>query len=149
MPCLLPGAWGSPYFQNHVVGSQYETMVLTRPQGLQVQCLEVELTAPRPAGSVAALRWEAPHSVACPQDRAVLHIALRNRSNTPILVDGKDVMPEVNRVLEKMKSFCQVSSYWAGLPFSHMCACIWVSRGPDGPPLHFPWRGLRPSLSGE
>uniref|UniRef100_A0A8C2RC72 Glucose-6-phosphate isomerase n=1 Tax=Capra hircus TaxID=9925 RepID=A0A8C2RC72_CAPHI len=41
------------------------------------------------------------------EDRAVLHVALRNRSNTPILVDGKDVMPEVNRVLEKMKSFCQ------------------------------------------
>ena len=30
------------------------------------------------------------------EDRAVLHIALRNRSNRPILVDGKDVMPEVN-----------------------------------------------------
>jgi glucose-6-phosphate isomerase len=29
------------------------------------------------------------------EDRAVLHVALRNRSNTPILVDGKDVMPEV------------------------------------------------------
>lgn len=41
------------------------------------------------------------------EDRAVLHVALRNRSNTPILVDGKDVMPEVNRVLEKMKSFCK------------------------------------------
>ncbi|KAG8562799.1 hypothetical protein GDO81_015817 [Engystomops pustulosus] len=40
------------------------------------------------------------------ENRAVLHIALRNRSNTPILVDGKDVMPEVNAVLEKMKAFC-------------------------------------------
>ena len=39
------------------------------------------------------------------EDRAVLHIALRNRSNTPILVDGKDVMPEVNRVLAHMKAF--------------------------------------------
>ena len=38
------------------------------------------------------------------EDRAVLHVALRNRSNTPILVDGKDVMPEVNAVLEKMKT---------------------------------------------
>ena len=34
------------------------------------------------------------------EDRAVLHIALRNRTNTPIHVDGQDVMPEVNRVLE-------------------------------------------------
>ncbi|XP_051835678.1 glucose-6-phosphate isomerase [Antechinus flavipes] len=41
------------------------------------------------------------------EDRAVLHVALRNRSNTPMLVDGKDVVPEVNKVLQKMKAFCQ------------------------------------------
>ncbi len=40
------------------------------------------------------------------EDRAVLHIALRNRSNKPIMVDGKDVMPEVNAVLDHMKEFC-------------------------------------------
>ena len=39
------------------------------------------------------------------EDRPVLHMALRNRSNTPVYVDGKDVMPGVNAVLEKMKSF--------------------------------------------
>ncbi len=39
------------------------------------------------------------------EDRSVLHTALRNRSNTPVLADGKDVMPEVNAVLEKMKAF--------------------------------------------
>ena len=39
------------------------------------------------------------------EDRAVLHIALRNRNNSPILVDGKDVMPDVNRVLAQMKEF--------------------------------------------
>ncbi|XP_053741708.1 glucose-6-phosphate isomerase a [Synchiropus splendidus] len=50
------------------------------------------------------------------EGRAVLHIALRNRSNTPILVDGKDVMPDVNRVLEKMKTFCHRvrSGEWKG-----------------------------------
>uniref|UniRef100_A0A673A3B7 Glucose-6-phosphate isomerase n=1 Tax=Sphaeramia orbicularis TaxID=375764 RepID=A0A673A3B7_9TELE len=50
------------------------------------------------------------------EGRAVLHIALRNRSNTPIHVDGKDVMPEVNRVLEKMKAFCHKvrSGEWKG-----------------------------------
>ena len=37
------------------------------------------------------------------EDRAVLHVALRNRSNKPILVDGQDVMPEVNQVLAQMK----------------------------------------------
>ena len=39
------------------------------------------------------------------EDRAVLHVALRNRSNRPILVDGKDVMPAVNAVLAHMKEF--------------------------------------------
>ncbi len=39
------------------------------------------------------------------EKRAVLHIALRNRSNDPIIVDGKDVMPQINAVLEKIKSF--------------------------------------------
>ncbi|CDG48874.1 glucose-6-phosphate isomerase [Serratia symbiotica] len=50
------------------------------------------------------------------EDRAVLHIALRNRSNSPILVDGKDVMPEVNAVLVKMKRFCDrvISGDWKG-----------------------------------
>lgn len=41
------------------------------------------------------------------ENRAVLHVALRNRSNTPIEVDGKDVMPDVNEVLEKMKGFSE------------------------------------------
>ena len=39
------------------------------------------------------------------ENRAVLHIALRNRDNHPIEVDGKDVMPEINRVLEQMHRF--------------------------------------------
>jgi glucose-6-phosphate isomerase len=39
------------------------------------------------------------------ENRAVLHIALRNRDSAPIWVDGKDVMPEVNAVLRKMKVF--------------------------------------------
>ncbi|MCK3654641.1 glucose-6-phosphate isomerase [Pasteurellaceae bacterium Macca] len=50
------------------------------------------------------------------ENRAVLHTALRNRSNTPVNVDGKDVMPEVNAVLAKMKEFCQrvISGEWKG-----------------------------------
>jgi glucose-6-phosphate isomerase len=50
------------------------------------------------------------------EDRAVLHVALRNRKNSPILVDGKDVMPEVNAVLAKMRGFTdQVrSGAWKG-----------------------------------
>ncbi len=50
------------------------------------------------------------------ENRSVLHVALRNRSNTPIFVEGKDVMPEVNDVLEKMKTFSGkvISGAWKG-----------------------------------
>ena len=50
------------------------------------------------------------------EDRAVLHVALRNRSNEPILVDGKDVMPEVNAVLARMRGFTDKirSGAWKG-----------------------------------
>src|SRR6195952_869579 len=50
------------------------------------------------------------------EHRPVLHIALRNRSNTPIYVDGKDVMPDVNRVLQQMKDFSEkiISGSWKG-----------------------------------
>uniref|UniRef100_A0A6G1SMR6 Glucose-6-phosphate isomerase n=1 Tax=Aceria tosichella TaxID=561515 RepID=A0A6G1SMR6_9ACAR len=50
------------------------------------------------------------------ENRAVLHVALRNRANRPIKVDDKDVMPDVNRVLDKMKGFCDkvISGDWKG-----------------------------------
>jgi len=50
------------------------------------------------------------------EHRAVLHTALRNRSNRPIEVDGKDVMPDVNRVLEQMRGFTEAvrSGEWKG-----------------------------------
>jgi len=50
------------------------------------------------------------------ENRAVLHTALRNRSNTPVLVDGKDVMPDVNAVLAQMRSFTEQvrGGQWTG-----------------------------------
>ncbi len=50
------------------------------------------------------------------EDRAVLHVALRNRSNTPIMVDGEDVMPAINAVLDRMKTFTERvrSGEWKG-----------------------------------
>lgn len=50
------------------------------------------------------------------ENRPVLHIALRNRSNKPIYVDGKDVMEDVNRVLQQMKTFSEriISGEWKG-----------------------------------
>ncbi|WP_114787534.1 glucose-6-phosphate isomerase [Vibrio tetraodonis] len=50
------------------------------------------------------------------EGRAVLHTALRNRSSNPVLVDGEDVMPAVNAVLDKMKSFTDrvIGGEWKG-----------------------------------
>lgn len=50
------------------------------------------------------------------EDRAVLHIALRNLSNTPIYVDGRNIMDEVNAVLHKMQEFSEkvISGQWWG-----------------------------------
>jgi glucose-6-phosphate isomerase len=50
------------------------------------------------------------------EDRPVLHIALRNQSNKAIFVEGKDVMPEVNKVLAKMEKFSNaiISKEWKG-----------------------------------
>ena len=73
------------------------------------------------------------------ENRAVLHIALRNRSNRPIVVDGQDVMPEVNRVLAKMRRFSEAvrSGECAGLTpvgpspmwsTSVLSARIWAPR---------------------
>ena len=50
------------------------------------------------------------------EDRAVLHVALRNRANSPILVDGVDVMPDVNAVLARIAAFSERvrSGAWKG-----------------------------------
>lgn len=50
------------------------------------------------------------------EQRAVLHTALRNRSNHPVLVDGSDVMPKINAVLDKMRVFSELvrSGQWKG-----------------------------------
>ncbi len=50
------------------------------------------------------------------EHRAVLHTALRNRSNTPVFANGVDVMPEVNRVLDQMKDFSDrlLQGRWRG-----------------------------------
>ncbi|MDH5473037.1 MAG: glucose-6-phosphate isomerase, partial [Gammaproteobacteria bacterium] len=52
----------------------------------------------------------------CTESRAVLHTALRNRANTPVMVDGENVMPKVNAVLEQMRGFTERvrSGEWRG-----------------------------------
>ncbi|UCE72756.1 MAG: glucose-6-phosphate isomerase [Nitrospiraceae bacterium] len=50
------------------------------------------------------------------EDRPVMHIALRNRSGNPLMIDGKDVMPEVSAVLEQMREFSDNlgGGHWKG-----------------------------------
>ena len=50
------------------------------------------------------------------EGRSVLHVALRNRSKTPVIVEGKDIMPEINRVLSQMEHFSNDirSGKWKG-----------------------------------
>jgi glucose-6-phosphate isomerase len=65
------------------------------------------------------------------EDRAVLHIALRNQSNTPIYVDGKDVMPEVNEVLDGIKAFTEKvrSGEWKGHTGKSISAVVNIGIG--------------------
>ncbi|TNF36893.1 MAG: glucose-6-phosphate isomerase, partial [Gammaproteobacteria bacterium] len=50
------------------------------------------------------------------ENRAVLHTALRNRANTPVMVDGENIMPKINAVLAKMRGFSDKvrSGEWRG-----------------------------------
>jgi len=87
------------------------------------------------------------------ENRSVLHIALRNRSNTPIQVDGEDVMPEVNRVLGQMKDFSERirSGVWKGYTGKPIKSIVNIGIGGSdlGPvmvteALRPYWAGIRP-----
>jgi glucose-6-phosphate isomerase len=89
------------------------------------------------------------------EDRAVLHIALRNRSNTPILVDGEDVMPDIAKVLQKMRDFTEAvrNGNWTGASgkpitdvvnigiggsdLGPVMVCSALQHYADGPTAHF------------
>ncbi|MCL8380094.1 glucose-6-phosphate isomerase [Escherichia coli] len=80
------------------------------------------------------------------ENRAVLHVALRNRSNTPILVDGKDVMPEVNAVLEKMKTFSEaiISGEWKGYTGKAITDVVNIGIGASDLGTYMVTEALRP-----
>lgn len=75
--------------------------------------LELAEQTELPANITALFNGEAINET---EGRSVLHMALRNRSNRPITVGGKDVMPDVNRVLDKMNAFAGkvLSGDWKG-----------------------------------
>ena len=81
------------------------------------ETLELLVSLARQAGLPAAIEaMFGGARINTTEHRAVLHVALRNRSNRPIPVDHADVMPEVNRVLGKMRSFSERvrSGVWRG-----------------------------------
>ncbi|MBC7952472.1 MAG: glucose-6-phosphate isomerase [Rhodospirillaceae bacterium] len=65
------------------------------------------------------------------EQRAVLHVALRNRSNRPVMVDGHDVMPAINAVLAKMKDFSDRvrSGQWKGATGKRMATVVNIGIG--------------------
>ncbi len=65
------------------------------------------------------------------ENRAVLHTALRNRSNRSVMVDGKDVMPEINAVLAQMRAFSDRVRHgeWRGATGKKICAIVNIGIG--------------------
>jgi glucose-6-phosphate isomerase len=93
--------WYLDYSKNRLTDETLRLLfALARAQGLQ------------PA-IAAMLRGDAINAT---ENRAVLHTALRNRANTPVLVDGRDVMPDINQVLTRMAVFATRirSGVWKG-----------------------------------
>jgi glucose-6-phosphate isomerase len=68
------------------------------------------------------------------EHRAVLHTALRNKSNHPVYVDEQDVMPEINRVLAKMRVFCASvrSGEWKGYTGKAITDIVNIGIGGSG-----------------
>ena len=68
------------------------------------------------------------------EHRAVLHTALRNKSNVPVYVDGQDVMPEINQVLAKMRIFCTAvrSGEWKGYTGKAITDIVNIGIGGSG-----------------
>jgi len=85
------------------------------------------------------------------ENRAVLHTALRNRSNKPVLVDGKDVMPDVNRVLAQMRVFTEQvrSGQWLGYSGKRITNIVNIGIGGSDLGPVMACTALRPYASGE
>jgi glucose-6-phosphate isomerase len=68
------------------------------------------------------------------EHRAVLHTALRNRNNHPVFVEGKDVMPDINRVLAKMRVFCNAvrAGEWTGYSGKAITDVVNIGIGGSG-----------------
>lgn len=79
------------------------------------------------------------------EDRAVLHTALRNQSNTPVLVDGADVMPAVNAVIAQMGAFAERvrSGTWTGYTGKPIVDVVNVGIGGSDLGPHMVYQALK------
>lgn len=80
------------------------------------------------------------------EGRAVLHTALRNRSNTPVIVDGADVMPDVNAVLRQMETFSNrlLSGEWKGFSGKRITHVVNIGIGGSDLGPYMVTEALRP-----
>jgi len=80
------------------------------------------------------------------ENRAVLHVALRNRDNHPVYVDGNDVMPDVNEVLNKMKTFSETvrNGEWKGFTGKSITDIINIGIGGSDLGPHMVCEALKP-----
>ena len=111
------------------------------------QTLQLLLRLARRAGLARAIRdMFSGRKINVTENRAVLHVALRNRSNTPIKVDGSDVMPAVNEVLRRMRTFARSvrSGAWKGFTGRRIRAVVNIGIGGSdlGPAMAY--EALRP-----
>jgi glucose-6-phosphate isomerase len=85
------------------------------------------------------------------ENRAVLHVALRNRSDRPILVDGQDVMPQVNAVLARMRDFSERvrGGAWRGYTGEVVSDVVNIGIGGSDLGPHMVCEALKPYQRGE
>ncbi len=79
------------------------------------------------------------------EQRAVLHTALRNQSNTPVFVDGEDVMPAVNAVIAQMEAFAEKvrSGAWTGYTGQAMLNVVNIGIGGSDLGPHMVYQALK------
>ncbi|QIW14904.1 glucose-6-phosphate isomerase [Pasteurellaceae bacterium RH1A] len=104
-------------FEHYSLGFENQILVDYSKNNITAQTLELLRNLAKECGLDAAKQaMFSGQKINRTENRAVLHVALRNCANSPIEVDGKDVMPEVNAVLAKMKAFSErvISGDWKG-----------------------------------
>ena len=102
---MTGGTGGGPADTAHD-GARAELLIDYSKHRASAETYDLLLDLARAAGVERAIRaMFAGERINLTEDRPVLHVALRNRSNLPILVGGHDVMHDVNRVLDRMRAF--------------------------------------------